>query len=447
VKTDAKVDMQRLTKNLGLALSLLIVLSWASLQTSEVLSLSAPFLQMRKALTSLTGALALGWMGFTMLLALRPAWLEQSLGGLDKLYKTHKWAGITAVLLVVAHWLLILSPRTLVSWGWIEPMQRRLHGHGGGASLVGLAKELGEWSAWIMIVLGIVALLRSIPYDWFRKLHKGFPVAMLIGAFHAIVMLSAEELASPFGFLVVAVSLLGAVVAVLSLLNAVGRSRRYAGTVAKATVNAAGILDLEVTPGAGWPGHVAGQFALLTIDSKEGAHPFTIASDWKRGARLRFAIKPLGDYTRTLPGRVRAGDRVLIEGPYGRFDFGDRAERQVWVAGGIGVAPFVARLEALAAAGGAQGKIHFFYSARTTREASFPAGLEDLCRRAGVELHLRTDDYDGQIEPEEIGGFARDADGVWFCGPSGWAVTLQDVLQRSFGVPPGRFHREIFEFR
>lgn len=150
---------------------------------------------MRKAFTLLSGALALGWMGFCMLLALRPAWLERSLGGLDKLYHGHKWAGITSVLLVMAHWLLILSPRTLASWGWIETVARGRHGPGGGgSSLIGLAKEMGEWSAWIMIVLGVVALLRFVPYGWFRKLHKGFPVAFLIGATRQSVRAQLAEL-------------------------------------------------------------------------------------------------------------------------------------------------------------------------------------------------------------------------------------------------------------
>ena len=47
------------------------------------------------------------------------------------------------------------------------------HGRGNG-SLMGAAREMGEVSAVLMIALGIVALLRFVPYDWFRKLHKGF---------------------------------------------------------------------------------------------------------------------------------------------------------------------------------------------------------------------------------------------------------------------------------
>jgi predicted ferric reductase len=401
------------------------------------------------SLTLLLGALALGWMGFCMLLALRPAWLERRLGGLDKLFAIHKWAGISAVLLVVTHWLLVLSPRTLVAWGWVESVARNHRRHGdGGLSLIGLGKEMGEWSAWLMIVLGIVALLRFVPYGWFRNLHKGFPAAFLIGAFHSVVMLQKEDVVvTPFGVLVIAIALFGAVVAVQSLAGMIGRKSRYAGRVSSVTVTEAGVLDLCVTPGTDWPGHKAGQFALLTLDRDEGPHPFTIVSDWTYGAPLRFAIKPLGDYTRTLAGRVRAGDAVVVEGPYGRFDFGDISEDQVWVAGGIGIAPFLARLEMLAASGGAKGNVHFFYGVKTDKEASFPEGLEDLCWKAGVDLHLRIDDRDGVHQNAEIGQFASKAGSVWFCGPAAWGKALQSVLRRHYDLLPEQFHREIFEFR
>jgi len=436
-------------KRTALPLSLLIIVLWAALQPAEILSFAAPYLSMRKALTTLTGALALGWMGICMLLALRPSWLERALDGLDKLFYIHKWVGIGAVLLVVTHWLLILSPRTLMAWGWVESVARHPHGpRGGGQSLVGLAKEMGEWSAWLMIVLGVVALLRFVPYGWFRKLHKGFPVAFLIGACHSVVMVHRDFSGTLFDVLMLIIAALGSVIAVYSLVGMIGRRYQHRARVASVSTCAAEVVNLQIEPGADWPGHRAGQFALLTLNEDEGAHPFTIVSDWQPGASLRFAIKPLGDYTRTLVARVRVGDAATIEGPYGRFDFGDDADPQVWVAGGIGVAPFIARLEALARSGAARPRnIHFFYSVRSASEASFPEGLEALCRRAGVTLHLRIPSRDGRICDGEIGRLAKHARGVWFCGPAGWARSLGDALQRDFGLPRQHFHRELFEFR
>jgi len=40
---------------------------------------------------TLSGFLAINFMSITMLLAMRPKWLEVPLGGLDKQYHLHKW--------------------------------------------------------------------------------------------------------------------------------------------------------------------------------------------------------------------------------------------------------------------------------------------------------------------------------------------------------------------
>ena len=443
-------------KRTVLPLSLLIVVLWAVLQPAGILDFSQPYFPLRKAYTTLTGALALGWMGVSMLLALRPAWLERALGGLDKLYYVHKWVGIGAVLLVVAHWLLILSPRTLIDWGWVEAVAGDARGHGvgghgrpgGHGGHGGVAREMGEWAAWLMIALGITALLRFVPYDWFRKLHKGFPVAFLLGAYHSVMLLAHGTGGTPFGILVLLIALAGSGIALLSLFGMIGARQRVRGQVLSVDTSAAGVVELAIDPGHDWPGHKAGQFALLTLDANEGAHPFTIVSDWKPGTALRFAIKPLGDYTRTLAGRVRVGDAATIEGPYGCFDFADAGAPQLWVAGGVGIAPFMARLEALAASGTAAPRnIHLFYSVHGSKEASYPRGLEALCRRAGVTLHLRVSERDGRIGAAEIGPWLDCAAHIWFCGPAAWAKSLRTALQRDYGLARERFHRELFEFR
>ncbi len=42
---------------------------------------------------------------------------------------------------------------------------------------------------------------------------------------------------------------------------------------------------------------------------------------------------------------LRTGTRVQVEGPYGRFDFRKGGARQIWLAGGIGITPFLAWAE------------------------------------------------------------------------------------------------------
>ncbi|GAB1384122.1 hypothetical protein MASR1M50_24430 [Burkholderiales bacterium] len=71
-----------------------------------------------------SGVLAMGMMSVAMLLAARPAVLEPLLGGLDKMYRLHKWLGIGALMLSVTHWLWAKGPKWAVGWGWLERPQR-----------------------------------------------------------------------------------------------------------------------------------------------------------------------------------------------------------------------------------------------------------------------------------------------------------------------------------
>lgn len=241
-------------KRTVLPLTLLIVVLWAALQPAEILDLSASYFPLRRAFTSLTGALALGWMGVSMLLAWRPPFLERALGGLDQLYHVHKWVGIGAVLLVVTHWLLILSPRTLIDWGWVEALAGGARGPGGGhggghGGHGGVAREMGEWAAWLMIVIGIAALLRFVPYSWFRKLHKGFPVAFLLGAYHSVMLLPHGTVATPFGLLMLTIALAGSIIALRSLFGMIGVAHRHRGQVVGVATGPAGVLELTIDPG------------------------------------------------------------------------------------------------------------------------------------------------------------------------------------------------------
>ena len=117
------------------------------------------------------------------------------------------------------------------------------------------------------------------------------------------------------------------------------------------------------------------------------------------------------------------------------------------VAGGIGIAPFLARLEQLAAAGGAQEEIHLFYCVAKASDALFPANLEALCRAANVTLHRHIDEHSGLIDASRIGAQLKQSASVWFCGPSRWGDALKDFLKSRHGLPERRFNRELFEFR
>ncbi|MFZ8991027.1 MAG: SUMF1/EgtB/PvdO family nonheme iron enzyme, partial [Pseudohongiellaceae bacterium] len=71
------------------------------------------------------------------------------------------------------------------------------------------------------------------------------------------------------------------------------------------------------------------------------SHPFTISSAPAEDV-LRLTIKASGDFTRALHQTLKAGDGAIVMGAYGMFDYKTGRPDQIWIAGGIGLTPFLA---------------------------------------------------------------------------------------------------------
>lgn len=430
------------------AVAAAIILLW--LTSIEVALLTGGFWSVRGQLVPLTGILAITFMAVAILLAARPVQVEAALGGLDKFYRLHKWLGIAAVSMAVLHWLTEKAPKWLVELGWLAPRQRG-PGAGGAprpfADLTDLAAGLGEWAFYLLLVLAALALWRRFPYHLFFKTHRLMAAVFLVLAFHAIVLTPASYWSAPIGWLMIALLGAAAIAAGLSIFGRIGKAHRFAGELTDFHFHAGNrVLDVAVKLTTAWPGHAAGQFAFLTFAGSEHAHPFTISSGWANTGRLAFSIKGLGDYTRTLPTTVKVGDGVTVEGPYGCFDFRSDGGPQLWIAGGVGITPFIARMEALAL-GGAHGRVDLIYSTDTLDDG-FLAELRNAADAASVRLYLVDSQRDGLVDLPKLAAWApewRKAD-VWFCGPEGFGDAMYQAMCAG-GLPAHRFHRELFQMR
>ena len=442
--------MTRIRLALGLAVLVLLAL-W--LATSPFAGLPVTVFAWREPFLQGTGLLAIGLMSVAMILATRPVLFEPVLGGLDKMYRLHKWLGVTALVLAVAHWLWVEAPKWLVGLGWLarparmpaelpaNPVLRELH------ALRGPAESVGEWAFYALLLLLGLALVKRVPYRRFFQLHRLLPLVYGVLVFHSVVLLKASSWPQPLGVGMALLMGAGTVAALIVLFGAVGRGRHAVAVVEQVALHAdLDVLEVAVRLQGRWPGHRAGQFAFLRFDASEGAHPFTIVSPWVDDGRLAFLIKGLGDYTRALPALIKPGDLLRVEGPYGRFSFDGLQPQQIWVGGGIGITPFIARLEQLALH--PDGKtIDLFHTTTMVDEAAF-ARLRRAAGAAQVQLHLMVDAVDGRLTAERLCTAVADwrrAD-VWFCGPAAFGNALRrDLLAR--GLPGSDFHQELFEMR
>lgn len=413
------------------------------------------FFAQRALALQLTGLIAIVAMSAAMLLATRPRWLERPLSGLDKMYRLHKWLGEAALVAALLHWLCAQGPRWMIGLGWLErparrapplqdqisPMLQTLR------SLRGPAEMLGEWGFYAAALLMAMALIRRVPYRRFAQTHRLLAPLYLALAFHSAVLLKIAYWAHPLGPLLALCLIAGTWAAALSIARRIGWRRRVTGTVSQTTdYPELRVLETEIRLDEGWPGHAPGQFAFVTADAQEGAHPYTIASAWSANRRIVFITKALGDHTATLPQRLKPGAPVQVEGPYGCFTFDDTHPRQIWVGAGIGITAFIGRLKHLARTPGTA-QIDLFHTTADYAQAAIDKLSADA-RAAGVKLHLKVDARDGLLNGAQIRAAVPDwrSASVWFCGPAAFGEALRrDFLAQ--GLAPADFHQELFELR
>lgn len=381
------------------------------------------------------GVAALSLMGVSALLGARWGFVETCFGGLDRVYQTHKWLGIWALVFATFHFLLKAG---IKEWDVAAIITLA-------PDLTRLARQLSYVALMFIIML---ALNRNIPYNVWRWWHKLSGPLFLIVIVHWLSFKSPIALTSSAGVWLASVSILGVSAAAYKLLLYRFVSNQAEYEVAGISPGA-GAVQMQLTPVGKAIDFEPGQFGFLRM-KEEGLrepHPFTIASAKSADGRVDFLIRSLGDYTEKLVANTKVGMRADIYAPYGRFKRSQAAKREVWIGGGVGISPFVAWLKDEA---NHFDKVTLFYFYTPGRD--FPAVelMREMAQQRGAEL---VSVADGPASPvfrqrfAEIAGEADPADvEVSFCGPNGLLSKVQGQMREN-GIPDSNLHYEYFEFR
>jgi predicted ferric reductase len=191
-----------------------------------------------------------------------------------------------------------------------------------------------------------------------------------------------------------------------------------------------------------------GQFVFLAFGGVDGwqRHPFSVASA-PTEERLEVSVRAVGDYTRDLCDKLKPGTPAKAAGPFGGFDYRGGGKRQIWVAGGIGVTPFMSWIRAMDE--NFDRDVDFFYSVAKESDALY---LDEISIAAAahptMRPHLIDSSRDGYLTAERAAfGIANEADvWVYMCGPP----TMMTALARGFrklGIPAGQIRWEQFNVR
>ena len=121
-----------------------------------------------------------------------------------------------------------------------------------------------------------------------------------------------------------------------------------------------------------------------------GSHPFTISGSDEKA--IYFTIKKLGDGTKKLYDDVYVGMKMHVSKPFGHMTFKTKKEAHVWIAGGIGVTPFISYLRSTQLL---DKKAHFYYALRNLEDA---VHVEVLKHYASIHPKFTYDIIDSQTK-------------------------------------------------
>jgi predicted ferric reductase len=383
-------------------------------------------------------------------------------GGLDRMYRTHRVNGEIAFLLLAGHVALILASRATIS----TPTALELLGPGAGRTVFA-----GVVAFAAMTVALALTLFARLGHEVFVYIQRSFGFAFLLASYHVFTSPGAKQGSTALtAYLAVVASAGIAAFAYRSLLgNLLVHRRPYR----VAAVNRLDELVTEIvleplgrrllfTPGqfvfVGFRSPRLSEslhplelslrrevFAVRAGEIRNQFHPFSITS--AVGDRtLRLDVKALGDYTRALR-QLEPGATAVVEGPYGSFsDWNVPGCRQVWIAGGIGVTPFVSMARSLAP--DERVAVDFYYCVEHEEEAHFLADLRAIAEsRPGFRVVLVTTAEDGYLTARRVAEECpdlRETD-VFLCGPPAMLASLQEQLETE-GVRRERIHAEVFAF-
>lgn len=385
----------------------------------------------------MASSMAFTGMAIAQFLATRPPLMEYLFGGLDRIYRTHRTIGITVLLLILVHYFVTPNFKGLALT----------------SSLNDLAKEAGTYAFYGFVILLLLSIVKTIPrtrvefpYHLWRWTHRLVGILFILVAFHQTFIKRPYDGTAMLATYLNVFAMLGTASYLYTQLLPWIRRRRYE------------VFDIERHEGAtivsarplGWRLKARpGQFGFFSVKKKglREPHPFTIAGLDDDGV-VRFAIKPLGDFTRALREGLTVGDRLTLEGGYGRFNHRRGGNKQIWLAGGIGVTPFLAMASRLK---GDEGQdIQMVYCVRDKNEAigleTFQSQAEKL---ANFNFLLHDSKTDGRLDAERLAATSGidpgEAD-LWFCGPPALRKAIESGL-RVMGKKPKRVEFERFEFR
>jgi len=366
--------------------------------------------------------------------------------GIDMLLGYHRRIAIIALSFVILHpVLLIVNDPALAAW--LDPF--------GGT----WASRTGAWAVYAFILLALLSIFRKqlrISYEVWRLSHTVLGLgALLLAHIHVhLAGVYTDVVWREAVLIVISVVMVSAWGYIRLIKPAIVRRTPY--KVAEVRPERGDVWSLSLAPvGHSGMQFMPGQYGYLKFGTPYSfnEHPFSIASSAERTDRLEFAVKELGDFTNRI-GQVQPGTTAYVDGPHGSFSPDlTPAPGYIFIAGGIGIGPFMSLLRTLADRND-QRPVLLFYGEKSWDRTAFREELEELTKRMNLTivyvLEQPPEGWEGEtgFVNEDVlrrhlptdEGFERH---VFICGPN----PMIDAVERALtacGIPERNVSAERF---
>lgn len=425
------------------ALSNLLVIFYFWLPNSNLTSTTAGFLI---SLGRLFGLLAVYFVLLQFLLIGRAPWLEKVFG-LDQLSRMHHLNGFLSIFFITLHPVFLSIGYGLVSnTGYINQLL---------LFLTNFEDVLGAFVAvilFITIIFFSIHIVRAkLKYEAWYFIHLLNYLAIFFAWGHQLKNGADFQTSKLFVFywyglyaVVFGNHLVFRFLRPLYLFNKhkffVEKTVEETPDSTSVYISGENLKDFKIEPG---------QFMILRFLSKKlwwQAHPFSL-SRAPNGKNLRVTIKNVGDFTSQI-GNIKNGTRVIIDGPYGKFIERHEPRKILLIAGGIGITPIIALIEAMSKH---KKDIVVLYGNKQEKDIVFKKELDRLRKRYKFPSHFflskeRKKGFEhGRIDKPKVAKLVEDVQNrsVYICGP----VPMMDDLKKDLielGVKPSRICFEKF---
>ena len=392
-----------------------------------------------RSLGQVTGLTGMALLSINFVLSARFKFLDRLFNGLNRVYLKHHIVGALSFGLLLFHPVFLTIQFLFLSLKYSFDF---IFAFGSWPLF------FGKLGLLIFVALMVITFYLHFKYQNWKNTHKYLGLVLFLGGLHMLFIPSDISNNAILKYYMLGLAVLGAYSYCHHTIFGVYKKYEYKYELREIIKINDNIAELKLKPLAEKIKFLPGQFIFLRFEVDgvlSESHPFSVTS-CSHDEYLSLGVKVLGDYTAMIYS-LKPGAVCRIEGPFGAFSYLKAvSKRQIWIAGGIGITPFLSMAREIRADKNQDYKVDLYYSVKNEEETAFFEELRELAKQNGnFRFHQHFSEREGYISATSAVNNSGDISGaeVFLCGPGGFMESLRNQFV-SLGFNNSKIHSEEF---